>query len=139
LVGAKPKPPQQPDRSKLAEIHPALRTENSFPLHRFGTEKEFAKWRNELSGHGMLFRGLSAEDPEADALQFQDISGFRGLRDIPVSREVGASTIQLVASERSAPAVFGVGIIDRIPDRVLEEVVASQARAAQKDSSAQEP
>src|SRR5262249_52363738 len=30
------KPVEQPDRSKLAQIHPALLTENSFPLHRFG-------------------------------------------------------------------------------------------------------
>src|SRR5262245_19737435 len=47
-------PAEQPDRSKLAKIHPALLTENSFPLHRFGTDKEFAKWRRELVATGGL-------------------------------------------------------------------------------------
>ena len=34
-------PHKQPDRSKLAEIHPALRTEGSSPLHRFSLDVGF--------------------------------------------------------------------------------------------------
>jgi hypothetical protein len=42
-------PIKQPRRAKLAEIHPALSTNNSFPLHRFGQDKEFKKWKAELN------------------------------------------------------------------------------------------
>jgi CxxC motif-containing protein (DUF1111 family) len=94
----KPKRPQQPDRAKLAEIHPALRTDNSFPFHRFGTQEEFQKWKNKW---------------------------------FPVPPEIGGSRIGFVNSERNPSALFGAGLIDRIPVEVLEEVAASQARAAE--------
>ncbi len=142
FFGATPKPPKpllQPDRAKLAEIHPALRTENSFPLHRFGTEKEFAKWKR-----GLAFDQLSQLDFNVAGLEIEDVAELAGepffaindLARFPVTREIGGQTLQLVSSERNAPALFGAGIIDSIPARVLEEVAASQARAAQPEGSA---
>jgi CxxC motif-containing protein (DUF1111 family) len=119
LFGAKPKPPQpvqQPDRSKLAEIHPALRTENSFPLHRHGTEEEFAQWKRQL--------GQTTDEFENP--------GFPGsLR----TRTVGSTTIQLISSQRNTPPLFGAGIIDRIPEKVLIDVATAQAQEAQKSGS----
>jgi len=44
------------------------------------------------------------------------------------NRKVGDTTIKLVFSERNTPSLFGAGLIDRIPDRVLEGVALSQAR-----------
>src|SRR6266852_370438 len=61
IFGIRPKRPQQPDRSKLAEIHPGLRTENSFPLHRFATEKEFANWRGKLVSDGLGFISFGSD------------------------------------------------------------------------------
>jgi CxxC motif-containing protein (DUF1111 family) len=132
IFGSKPKPPRQPDRSKLAEIHPALRTENSLPLHRFGTEKEFATWKREFL---RLPSDFDVELVNADDARPQ--LGLIPLRLVgfPISRRVGGSAIQLIVSERNAPSLFGVGLIDRIPDRVLEEVAASQARAATESDS----
>src|SRR6266436_579253 len=43
--------------------------------------------------------------------------------------------VQFVGSERNAPPLFGLGLIDRIPPRVLEQVAAAQASTAQKDGS----
>jgi CxxC motif-containing protein (DUF1111 family) len=123
LFGAKPKPPQpvqQPERSKLAEIHPALRTDNSFPLHRHGTEEnEFARWKQQMEFGQMT----------------GDTDGFRGFPQILVSRTVGSSTIQFISSERNAPSLFGAGIIDRIPEKVLIDVANAQAQEAQKSGS----
>ena len=34
-----------PSADELAKIHPALRTQTSFPLHRFGIGPEFAEWK----------------------------------------------------------------------------------------------
>jgi CxxC motif-containing protein (DUF1111 family) len=117
------KPLKQPDRAKLAEIHPALRTANSFPLHRFGVDKEFTNWRLDLFGDP-----LGDSDLETGIFSFlnesPNVPGF------PHTKKVGDATVELVLSERNTPALFGVGLIDQILDRVLEEVAAEQAKAA---------
>jgi CxxC motif-containing protein (DUF1111 family) len=134
--GGTPKP-QQPERSELAKIHPALRTQNSFPLHRFGTEKEFAKWKREFLGPRFGFKHeLDPDDQQFEALLNLEVHlTFSGR--VFESRQVGASSIQLIASQRNAPPVFGAGLVDRIPDRVLEEVAASQAQAAKSGGPAE--
>lgn len=134
---------EQPDRSKLAQIHPALLTENSFPLHRFGTDKEFAKWRRELVSTGGL--GLSGIGGGFGGGNFGGGFGGSGLKNPEEFgqsslgsfsfRHIGNSMVQFVGSERNAPPLFGLGLIDRIPPQVLEEIAAAQSRAAQKDGS----
>jgi CxxC motif-containing protein (DUF1111 family) len=133
-------PPQQPppDRSKLAQIHPTLRTENSFSLHRFGTEKEFAQWKRELH----FDTGPLPEEPDANGLRLEEAGADRpSLRDndnaLLARRHVGSSEIPLISSQRNTPPLFGAGLIDRIPDRVLEEVAASQAQAVKSGAPAE--
>jgi CxxC motif-containing protein (DUF1111 family) len=123
------KPAKQPDRAKLAEIHPALRTEISFPLHRFATDKEFAKWKVGLT----LPLGTNLDGLEIDELPGQQGFAIQGFGAFPVTREIDGQTLQLISSERNAPALFGAGIIDSVPARVLEEVAAAQLRNAEKE------
>src|SRR5438445_10932652 len=133
LFGAKPKPKPvaQPDRSKLAEIHPALRAANSFALHRFGTDKEFAKWRQELFGDQFAsFEVITVSgSPDRDELNPEVLSAFSRAGAFATSRNVGGATVQLIAAQRNAPSLFGVGLLDRVPDSVLEEIASDQARA----------
>jgi CxxC motif-containing protein (DUF1111 family) len=133
--------PPQPDRSKLAEIHPALRTENSFPFHRFATNKGFAKWKIGLAdtSEGTVPFDPKHFDAEVEGLENSVQTGNSIVTSQgSFSRKVGDSSIQLILSERSTPSLFGVGLIDRIPDRVLEEVAMSQARANMKAHSTNE-
>ena len=44
----------------------------------------------------------------------------------------------LIHSERNTPALFGAGIIDRIPDRVLHEIARGQASATVAPVNAEE-
>jgi CxxC motif-containing protein (DUF1111 family) len=113
--------PRQPDRAKLAEIHPSLRTANSFTLHRFATEKIFELWKNSLL--------LGATDAEGNALAPSEPGTTPNLSQ-KITRKVGDWTIQLTAAGRNTPAIFGSGLIDRIPEKVLEETAAAQALAA---------
>jgi CxxC motif-containing protein (DUF1111 family) len=123
-----PKTPlKQPSRDKLAEIHPALRTGNSFPLHRFSTEKEFSNWRSRLLG-GQTNPSPEDLEPELSLDSLRSGSPFASL-------PVGNNTIDLIGAERNTPALFGVGLIDRIPERVLEKVAAIQAQTAPKRGS----
>lgn len=120
--------PRQPDRAKLAEIHPALRTANSFTLHRFATDKVFEIWK----------KSLLLPAPGVDANQALEALGAPGMSSTPnralkFSRQVGDWTIQLTAAERNTPAIFGSGLIERIPERILEQTAAEQARAAKQN------
>jgi CxxC motif-containing protein (DUF1111 family) len=119
-------PVKQPDRAKLAEIHPNLRTEVSFQLPRFGTDIAFATWRDGLFFGGFPPIAQAFEHPEllarAVSSSIVKMGGIvRGIGDVPV---------RLIPSERNAPALFGAGLIDRIPNRILEEVAAEQAEAS---------
>jgi hypothetical protein len=94
----------QPDRSKLAAIHTALRTENSFPFHRFGTAKEFAKWKTGLPDQGQTFESEQI-DAEVEALENTvEVANVINSSEAAISRKVGDTTIQLY-SARSHSAV----------------------------------
>lgn len=120
--------PQQPARSKLAEIHPALARENSFPLHRFSTEKEFAKWQLKLLdlNEGTDVRDLERFLSEVDLIVIDNLSS---------SKDLGTATLVLRRSRRSAPPLFGLGVIDQIPERALLDAAAAQSRIARTSSA----
>jgi CxxC motif-containing protein (DUF1111 family) len=99
---------RQPDRTKLAEIHPALRSENSFPAHRFGAEMQLEKWKQTFFGNFMSGTG-----------------GFS------FEMRVADVAVDLVSSERNAPHLFGMGLIDRIPDQVLLNMATEEATSPQ--------
>jgi len=40
--------------------------------------------------------------------------------------------VTLIESKRNTPALFGAGLIDAIPDRVLVEVAVEQAKASRQ-------
>jgi CxxC motif-containing protein (DUF1111 family) len=46
------------------------------------------------------------------------------------SRLTGSGRLTLIESQRNTPPLFGAGLIDAIPDNVLEEVAAEQAKAS---------
>ena len=54
-------PHKQPDRNKLAEIHPALRSEGSFSLHRFSADKAFQAWKSQKLTMNSQVSGLGSE------------------------------------------------------------------------------
>ena len=128
------KPIKQPDRAKLAEIHPDLRTEGSFPLHRFSTEKEYTKWKFQALFGSDVDPLIAKNMPELVNVQNM---GFGSNISLQRTRKVDDVDITLITSQRNTPALFGAGLIDHIPDRVLEEVSAEQQRAAEAATKGQ--
>ncbi len=126
-------PDNQLDRSKLAEIHPALRTEGSFPLHRFSLEEGFQDWKTKKLGtmdrdfHGFDFGAGGIGGIGGGVGMF---GGFGGMGFGVGARNVGNVSVTLIQSERNTPSLFGIGLIDRIPDQVLKDVAAEQAKAS---------
>jgi CxxC motif-containing protein (DUF1111 family) len=102
-----------PSQDELAKIHPALRAQTSFPLHRFGVSPEFAKWKEAIF--------------PKDKTQIERFNKQDSRRHI---KSIGASKLTLIESKRNTPPLFGAGLIDAIPDKVLDEVAAEQAKAS---------
>jgi CxxC motif-containing protein (DUF1111 family) len=103
-----------PSEAELAKIHPALRAQTSFPLHRFGADPEFTKWKESIF-----------PKDKTDAERF--IRQHSNRRHV---MSIGSAKLTLIESKRNTPPLFGAGLIDAIPDKVLEEVAAEQAKAA---------
>jgi mono/diheme cytochrome c family protein len=134
-------PHKQPDRNKLADIHPALRNEGSFSLHRFSTDKAYQEWKSQkLLANSLEMPGFGSER----IVGFGFAGGASGLeggfgagkRPDSGGKEKGDAKMEedvrvvLILSERNTPALFGAGVIDKIPERVLQEVAAEQAKSA---------
>jgi CxxC motif-containing protein (DUF1111 family) len=102
-----------PSQDELAKIHPILRTQPSFPLHRFGAGPEFTKWTESI---------FPKEKTEPERIN----QPGRNRRHMLI----GHSDVNLIESKRNTPPLFGAGLIDAIPDKVLEEVATEQAKAA---------
>jgi CxxC motif-containing protein (DUF1111 family) len=105
---------EMPSQDELAKIHPILRTQPSFPLHRFGVGPEFTRWKESIF------------PKDQTTTERTDKQGANRRR----SKSTGSGTLTLIESKRNTPPLFGVGLIDAIPDKVLEEVAAEQAKAA---------
>jgi CxxC motif-containing protein (DUF1111 family) len=103
-----------PSQDELAKLHPILRTQTSFPFHRFGAGPEFARWKESIFPKGETESERTNKQP----------SNRRH------SKEVDKCHVTLIESKRNTPSLFGAGLIDAIPDAVLEEVAAEQAKAA---------
>ncbi len=105
---------EMPSQNELAKIHPILRTQPSFPLHRFGVGPEFAKWKASI---------FPKEKTETERTNKQGANRRH-------SKFAGSGRLTLIESKRNTPPLFGAGLIDAIPDRVLDEVAAEQAKAS---------
>jgi CxxC motif-containing protein (DUF1111 family) len=125
------KPVKQPDRVKLAEIHPALRAGNSFPLHRYGTDPNYTRWK--MRPFGITADNSVTQRHAEQAIQINSgsmVTIVTGL-DSGTTRDIDGVSVELIPAQRNTPALFGSGLIERISDRVLEQVAVEQRQAAQ--------
>lgn len=130
----------QPDRDKLAKLHPDLRTANSFVVHRFGTDDAFLRWKRGLLAFQQPFVGPMQADGGASAVaEMGEAQTAVLMESAQVFNVGGAGThtidgiaVQLLTSRRSAPPLFGAGLIDRVPEEVLQEVAERQSKLAEE-------
>ncbi len=96
-----------------AEFHPGFRTSPSVVLHRFGVDPVYKAWRLKLLGNEKLADMVDSVDTEIQQVQ--------ELVD-PISFTLRSGLLLgngMVMSQRNPPALFGVGLIDALPDEVL--------------------
>jgi CxxC motif-containing protein (DUF1111 family) len=110
------------DTGPLVAAHPGFRTARSVVLHRFGLGNDYEKWRQSLLG----LDGTVPQPPQADAattdlLRVQTVLNFGNQ---PTQAAFGQFVV--VRSQRNATALFGTGLIDSIPERVIEEAAKAK-------------
>jgi CxxC motif-containing protein (DUF1111 family) len=115
---ARSRPParRRPDTRELVKAHPGFRTARSVVLHRFGTGADYESWRQSMLGFGAApIPGGSANA----AMAMMMIQNAVNMNRFPMQNNVGEFV--LVRSQRNPTPLYGAGLIDSIPDRVLEE------------------
>jgi CxxC motif-containing protein (DUF1111 family) len=98
-----------------AEFHPGFKTSRSVVLHRFGVDPTYRAWRLKLLGNEEI--ADMAESVETEIKQVQELIEPVAFR---FNMRRGLATRNgLLLSQRNPPPLFGVGLIDALPDRVL--------------------
>jgi CxxC motif-containing protein (DUF1111 family) len=113
VAAAKPARPKI-DTTELVKAHPGFRTARSVVLHRFGTDDKYEQWRQTFIGFG---GGNPFPAPQANnemtanqmAISFENAAMQNQIGQFAVTR-----------SQRNPTALFGAGLIDSIPDSVIE-------------------
>jgi CxxC motif-containing protein (DUF1111 family) len=101
------------DRTELIKKHPGFKTSRSVVLHHFGTPDGYEAWRQSLLGIGEMAGGLSG--PMAEMVRIQNAANFEN-----VQAQATIGPFNIVHSQRNPTALYGAGLIDAIPDRVIE-------------------
>lgn len=116
--------PTKPDTTELIKTHAGFRTARSVVLHKFGIEPGYQGWRQSMLGlgqfgfprpAGMIVGQISQAQQEIDRIKMLHQFGDN------VNNQQQIGPFALVRSQRNATALFGAGLIDAIPDEVLEE------------------
>jgi CxxC motif-containing protein (DUF1111 family) len=103
-----------PSEDVLVKIHPVLRTQPAFPFHRFGAGPEFAEWQATI---------FPKDETETEQSSKQSSNRRH-------TKFIGSGMVTLIESKRNTPPLFGAGLIDAIPDKLLDEVATEQAKAS---------
>lgn len=94
----------KPDEDALRRVHPGLVAATSAVIHHYGVDPRYEAWRSRL------LAGIRA-------------SGVRSDRGLKIAGG------RILASQRNAPPLFGLGLIDDLPDEVL--VAAAERESPQ--------
>jgi CxxC motif-containing protein (DUF1111 family) len=112
----RPSARRRPDTRELVKAHPGFRTARSVVLHRFGTGAEYESWRQSMLGFGGApMPGGSANAATAMMM----IQNAVNMNRFATQSNVGEFV--LVRSQRNPTPLYGAGLIDSVPERVLEE------------------
>ncbi|HWE36893.1 MAG TPA: di-heme oxidoredictase family protein [Isosphaeraceae bacterium] len=113
--------PARPDVAPLLDIHAGFKATRSVVVHRFGTDPNYEAWRSRtLAGVALIGQVQPGGLPERTLVERRTAAT---LRDTP--SEVKVLEFLLSHSQRNPTALFGIGLIDAIPEKVI-------ARAAQQ-------
>jgi CxxC motif-containing protein (DUF1111 family) len=129
--------PADPTDDTNVKGHPGFNSSTSVTLHRFGTNPAYENWRFELLGLGKLPRPRRISDEKTGNQRFGpdpgDVSAAlikeMTLRGQSPRGAIRIGTLVVTSSERNTTPLFGSGLIDAIPQAVIEAEAAAQAKS----------
>jgi CxxC motif-containing protein (DUF1111 family) len=122
-LAAAPAKAPRPDTTELVKAHAGFRTARSVVLHRFGTSPDYESWRLGILGINQFANndvpGMAAEQRAAlELTTAKALAQFDG--NLQFQNQAQFGEFALSHSQRNPTALFGSGLIDAIPDEVLE-------------------
>ena len=115
-------------KNQLSQFHPGFRDSrgrflNNIVLHRFGLDQiefktVYSKEREKLMGNV-----VSLDRSEMNVAELQE-----NLETKPIREVTAPGGVPLVHSQRNSPALFGAGLIDKIPDVAIAAEAVRQAK-----------
>jgi CxxC motif-containing protein (DUF1111 family) len=118
-----------PDRDALIDLHAGFRGSSSVVLHRFGTDPGYEPWRLFVLDprRGVLLRAASGRSvvqlhqvPGTGEAADQALLAKLGIHRAPGPNPGEYGDFTLFHFQRNAIPLFGAGLIDGVPDTVLE-------------------
>lgn len=110
------------------EIHSSLSKTNTVVLHRSSTDPaSYVAWQNELLGFKTRKNATEQQVIEKFAKNQTDLLSKTPIFRVRKSLERDRFTIQV--SRRNTPSLFGAGLIELIPDKVIREIANRQANS----------
>ena len=113
--------PTRAYNAQLAKVHPAFfsdgNVKQAFVFHRFSTSGQYEDER-------IRFLGIPTLDRDRN-----NVARYRAMTYEPVHRVQSSSAVQVFSSERNSTSLFGVGVIDSIPDAEIQRVANLQPTA----------
>jgi CxxC motif-containing protein (DUF1111 family) len=107
--------PTADDLASLSAIHEGFATSRSVVLHRFGLAPYYENWRRHL---------MEGDSPDAASrprsARKSDAAPVPLDRRAPLPRQARYGSFLLQRAQRNSTALFGSGLIDSIPDAVIE-------------------
>jgi CxxC motif-containing protein (DUF1111 family) len=97
------------------EVHPGFANSNSVVVHRFGVDPLYRAWRLKLLFDDRIADMAESVDTEIQQVQRLVVDRSSGLKS-PIGRTLENG---MVLSQRNPPPLFGVGLIDALPEAVL--------------------
>jgi CxxC motif-containing protein (DUF1111 family) len=112
-------------QEKAGKMHPSFAANNgaaaTVMLHKFGTDPGYERWR--LSVLGIK---LPAHSSAEKAAQVRRAAAEKDSSTPPVAMVPRTVGLPLQISRRNTTALFGLGLIDSIPEKVLLELEMTQ-------------
>ena len=127
-------------RTHMTNFHPAFTAGTNsvrrfITLHHFGTNEDYAEWRDKLialvtpdTGHKNPLPLPVSRNARHSAAKHDPAPTVISGADIAKKASTITGGISFRITQRNTPALFGVGLIDKIPDDVIRRAAADQAK-----------
>ncbi len=109
------------ERRRLVQLHPGFNNDTSIVLHRFGTDPNYADFREGLLGlNSNGVREMTHKERSFLPTVRRHVEG--------AVTTINAGGLTLLLTQRNTPSLFGLGLIDSISDAEIQEVASRQTQ-----------